>query len=205
MNITAEWLLLIYAFPARHAGARVQAWRRLQRIGAVLLKNSAYALPYSADAHEDFEWIKNEIVAIGGQAMVLFAEGPDAATRDDIIRAFRSSRAQEFERLATEASALLKHVTSAGAKRGNRRQFTQAVRRLRERFEETARVDFFATPGRDRVEDLLARLEHDTRKGTAMKTTERSTAIDAASYHRKVWLTRPRPGVDRMSSAWLIR
>jgi hypothetical protein len=144
-------------------------------------------------------------VAIGGQAMVLLADAPNAATRDDIIRAFRSSRSQEFERLASEASGLLKHATPGGAKRGNRRQFTQAVRRLRERFDETARVDFFGTPERDRVADLLGRLEHDTRKGAVMKTTERSTRIDPASYRSKLWLTRPRPGVDRMSSAWLIR
>jgi len=32
-----------------------------------------------------------------------------------------------------------------------------------------------------------------------------ATPANAADYRRKVWLTRPRPGVDRMSSAWLIR
>lgn len=204
MDITAEWVLLIYVLPAKHAGARVQAWRRLQRIGAVSLKNSAYVLPYSADAREDFEWIKNEIVAIGGRAMVLLAETPDAATRDEIVGAFRSARSQEFEELAHGATTLLKRLTPA--KTANRRQFTQAVRRLRERFEETARVDFFGTPEHDRVADLLARVEQQrTRRGAVMTSTARSTGIDPAAYRGKVWLTRPRPGVDRMSSAWLIR
>lgn len=201
----AEWLLLIYLLPARHSHARVQAWRRLQRLGAVSLKNSAYVLPYSAEAREDFEWIKNEIVAIGGQAMVLLARAPDAATRDDIVGAFRSTRSQEFEELARDASALLKRSSAAAAKDSNRRQFKQAMRRLRERFDEVTRVDFFGTPERDRVADLLTQIEQGTRKGTAMKTTARSTAIDPAEYRSKVWLTRPRPGVDRMSSAWLIR
>jgi hypothetical protein len=205
MDITTNWLLLIYALPARHARARVQAWRRLQRVGAVSLKNSAYALPSSAEAREDFEWIKNEIVAIGGQAMMLLADAPDAPTRDEIVAAFRSARAREFEQLAREASALLKRSSAASAKSRNRRQFTQAVRRLRERFDQTMRVDFFGTPEREHVADLLARIEHATRKGAVMKSTPRSTAIDPASYRGKVWLTRPRPGVDRMSSAWLIR
>jgi hypothetical protein len=51
------WLLLLYALPTRHAQARVQAWRRLQRVGAVSLKGSAYVLPDSPEAREDFAWI----------------------------------------------------------------------------------------------------------------------------------------------------
>jgi hypothetical protein len=205
MDMTADWLLLVYALPAKQARARVQAWRRLQRIGAVSLKNSAYVLPCTPEAREDFEWIRNEILAIGGQAMVLLAGTPDAATRNDIVGAFRSARSQEFEELAREASRLLKRSTRRAAQDATRRQFKQAVRRLRERFDETARIDFFGTPERDRVADLLARIEHDTRKGSVMKSTASSTIIDPAAYRGKTWLTRPRPGVDRMSSAWLIR
>src|SRR5262249_36970967 len=29
--------------------------------------------------------------------------------------------------------------------------------------------------------------------------------LDVARYAKRTWITRPRPGVDRMSSAWLIR
>src|SRR4051812_32140706 len=126
MNITASWLVLLYSLPARQAGARVQTWRRLQRIGAVSLKNSAYALPCSPEAREDFEWIKTEIEGIGGQAMVLLAEAPDAATRDAIVRAFQSARSHEFEGLTRDAAALLKRAPPAAAKHANRRQFTQA-------------------------------------------------------------------------------
>lgn len=35
--------------------------------------------------------------------------------------------------------------------------------------------------------------------------TTTTTAASAADYRGKVWITRPHPGVDRMSSAWLIR
>jgi hypothetical protein len=37
----------------------------------------------------------------------------------------------------------------------------------------------------------------------ALSSTKTTTA--AADYRDKVWVTRPQPGVDRMSSAWLIR
>jgi hypothetical protein len=204
MYITSTWLLLVYALPAKHARARVQAWRRLQRVGAVPLKNSAYVLPCSADGREDLEWIRNEIVAIGGQAMVLIAETTDAAAHDEIVSTFRTARSQEFDELARDASTLLKRSSSTAAKR-SRRHLTQAARRLRERFDEVVRIDFFGTPGRDRVADLLARIEHGTRRGDVMKTITRSAILDPAGYRGKAWLTRPRPGVDRMSSAWLIR
>jgi hypothetical protein len=137
--------------------------------------------------------------------MVLFAQTPDAATREEIVTSFRSVRTVEFDGLAGEASKLLERASSAGAKRAGRRQFKQAVRRLRERFDDLVRVDFFGTPGRDRVAELLTRIEHGGRKRTVMKAASRSTQIDPATYRGKVWLTRPRPGVDRMSSAWLIR
>src|SRR5262245_39378098 len=203
VNVTDnEWLLLLYLLPARHAQARVQAWRRLQRLGAVALKNSAYVLPYSAEAREDFAWIKNEIVATGGQAMVLTARAPDAATHDEIVGTFRAARAADFETLAADASGLLERSSRSSS---SRRELTQAQRRLRERFEEAVRVDFFATPGRDRVAELLARIDQHTRKGAVMKTTTRASTFDRADYQGKTWLTRPRPGVDRMSSAWLIR
>jgi hypothetical protein len=36
-------------------------------------------------------------------------------------------------------------------------------------------------------------------------TPSGTTAVNPAEYRDKVWVTRPQPGVDRMSSAWLIR
>jgi hypothetical protein len=198
---SCDWLLLLYLLPARQAQARVQAWRRLQRVGAVSLKNSAYVLPLSAEAREDFEWIKNDIVALGGQAMVLAASAPDQATHTAIVATFQAARSREFADVAREASSLAKR---ASRRRGNLRHLRQAVRRLRERFDEVSRVDFFPTPERDRAADLLMQIDREARR-EPMKRTVPSMTHDPARYRGKVWVTRPRPGVDRMSSAWLIR
>jgi len=198
-----EWLLLLYVLPSKHAHARVQAWRRLQRVGAVSLKNSAYALPQSSESREDFEWIKNEIVAGGGQAIILVARAPEQATYDDVVGAFRAARSRDFEALAIDASKLLKRATSRGANDA-RRELTQGLRRLRERFDETSRLDFFDTPNRERVAALLARLDQSTGRRRAMESSP-TMAVKTADYRGKIWLTRPRPGVDRMSSAWLIQ
>src|SRR5919201_4397646 len=108
----ADWLLLLYFLPSSKGRARVQAWRRLQRIGAVSLKNSAYALPNSAESREDLEWIRNEVVAAGGQAIVLLARAPDQATLDEVRNAFRAARAGEFSAIAVDARALLKRASA---------------------------------------------------------------------------------------------
>ena len=194
--------MLLYVLPSTHAQARVQAWRRLQRVGAVLLKNSAYVLPGSPESREDFEWIRNEIVAAGGHAMLLVGKAPDPSTFDDIVATFRAARAREFDVLTGEASRLLERVSR---KRGanDRRELTQRVRRLRERFEEAVRLDFFDTPQREKTAALLAKLDQHTGRKPAM--AESTALVGRAQYHGKRWLTRPHPGVDRMSSAWFIR
>ena len=198
-----DWLCLLFLLPAKRAHARVQAWRRLQRAGAVLLKNSAYLLPASAEAREDLEWIKQEIVSSGGQAMVLVARAPDAATEDEIVAAFRTARSRDFEQLRADAGKLIRLARQRSGQSAGR-ELTQRLRRLRERFEERASIDFVKAPGRDELAALLDELDHLTGRRRTMAPS-RTTAVNPADYRDKVWVTRPQPGVDRMSSAWLIR
>jgi hypothetical protein len=198
-----QWLCLLFFLPGRQGHARVRAWRRLQRLGAVLLNNSAYALPASADAGEDFEWIRQEIVSAGGQATVLLARTLTVAAENSIVAAFRAARRRDFEELAADASKLVRFASRRTANPPSR-QITQGLRRLRERFEEKRALDFVETPEREAVSMLLKKLEQLTGRSRTMNAA-RPTAVNPAAYQDRVWVTRPRPGVDRMSSAWLIR
>jgi hypothetical protein len=202
-----EWLVLFYQLPARQSPARVKAWRRLQRIGAVSLKNSAYVLPNSAEAREDFEWIKTEIVGIGGQAVVLAAEALDPAAREEITDLFRAARGEDFDALRKQAGAILERWRSRSPTRSARRRIVQTLRRLRERLRETEAIDYFDAPHRREAGQLLDELDRRLKRGHAMpaRQTPTTATLDAADYRGRTWLTRPRPGVDRMSSAWLIR
>jgi hypothetical protein len=201
--MTADWLLLLHFLPTSQAQARVQAWRRLQRVGAVSLKNSAYALPNSPESREDFEWIRNEVIAAGGQAMVLVAQAPDQATLDDLTNAFRTARASDFNAIAVEARALLKRAS--GRQSSGRRALTQRVRRLRERYLETVRLDFLNVEQRDDAAALLDQLDQRTGRRPPMADAAATTRLEPTHYHGRTWITRPRPGVDRMSSGWLIQ
>jgi hypothetical protein len=69
--------------------------------------------------------------------------------------------------------------------------------RLRRRFQEIAATDFFANPLHGRVEAVLASADEADASSPKRKAK-------AAEYRNRVWITRPRPGIDRVSSAWLI-
>jgi hypothetical protein len=73
--------------------------------------------------------------------------------------------------------------------------------RLRSRFQELVEVDFFDSPLQKRSAELLAKA--DAARVTARPPERRK--INPGDYKNRVWVTRPRPGVDRSASAWLIR
>jgi hypothetical protein len=76
---------------------------------------------------------------------------------------------------------------------------------FRERLTTLDRVDFFGSAGRDRVTRLLNDLEERTAE-PRRRAAPRAPAIGSVEHYRnRLWVTRPHPGVDRMSSAWLIR
>jgi hypothetical protein len=74
---------------------------------------------------------------------------------------------------------------------------------MRERFSAIQSRDYFGGAGRERVEQALS---------MAARATAVATAADAArprlrakDYRGRTWVTRPRPGIDRVASAWLVR
>src|SRR5580765_6459953 len=79
-----KWLLLIHQIPPKPDYFRVKVRRRLQRMGAVALKNSVYVLPSRDDTLEDFRWLLREIGAEGGEATLCEAELGEGITRAEL-------------------------------------------------------------------------------------------------------------------------
>src|SRR5215470_15590865 len=97
-----EWILLIHQLPPRPTNLRVRIWRKLQKLGAIAIKNSVYVLPASEKTNEDFQWLKQEIESAGGEAAVFRAGSVEGATDEEIINAFRNARDQELAAIAAE-------------------------------------------------------------------------------------------------------
>lgn len=90
----APWLLFIHQIPPKPDYFRVKVRRRLQRLGAIAVKNSVYVLPRSDDALEDFLWLQREITADGGEAMVCEASFVSGMTNAELADLFARSTAE---------------------------------------------------------------------------------------------------------------
>lgn len=198
-----RWLLLGHQLPTRSSNARVKAWRRLQQVGAVPARNSVYVLPNTEQCREDFEWIRSEIVALGGEATVFTADAISEGGADDIVAAFQRARDDEYRLLKTDVDRFGK---STGRLRTARDGATgRSLRALRERFSAIERNDFFDAPARRRTADALAALEKAAASGRQSPPASVRASLSPERFRGKRWVTRRRPGVDRMASAWLIR
>ena len=197
-----RWLILVHQLPPLPSNLRVRTWRRLQQLGAVAVKQSVYVLPDTAESREDFEWLKVEIEGAGGEAIVYSADHVDPAAEAALIEQFRHVRQQAYAELASELQRIQRPRSSRRRPAGRRGDLA----RYRERFAAIERVDFFGSAGRDRVMTLLAELEA-TAPSSAKGKGQHAMAGggDSVQYDGRLWVTRPRPGVDRMASAWLIR
>jgi hypothetical protein len=198
-----RWLLLIHQIPPHPSYLRVKVGRRLQALGAAAVKNSVYVLPRSDAALEDFQWVRREIVAGGGDASVCEATFVEGLSDAAVEALFNAAREADYEALAREARRL-----QAATKPGRRRR-TAAERagttllRLRKRLADVAAVDFFGATGRGTVEGILAAVEGSLRAGAA--GTPPARAEPFGPVRGRTWVTRAGVHVDRIASAWLIR
>src|SRR5215470_14118880 len=192
-KIKAEWLLLAFTLPTKRASQRVEIWRKLQRFGTVPLGNSGYLLPTSPGNEERFQWLATAIRKYGGDASVVHVESIDNLSRPRLIGRFADARAREYQDLIRE---LQRFSSTRLEGKGDGR-----LSRLRNRFQEIVEVDFFNSPLQKRVRELLERAAN----ARARKSNMLDSKVNAKDYRSRLWVTRPRPGVDRCASAWLIR
>ena len=191
MNITRSvpWLLMVFSLPSSKASERMQIWRKLQKFGAISFRNAGYLLPNTPENQERFAWVSAAVRSHKGEASVLQVESVDDVSPEGLRDLFRQARETEYAALRKELQKQKPQPWPPGA---------QLVR-LRKRFDEIGAMDFFGSKSRSAVEQLLDSLS----KPHAEQMTTRSK-VAKKDYQGKTWMTRPRPGIDRISSAWLI-
>src|SRR5712692_7267430 len=185
----ARWLLLVFSLPAKKASQRVEIWRLLKRYGSVGLRSSGYVLPNNSQNLERFEWLAANVRKYRGEASVIHIESIDNLPSNELSELFLEARGRDYEAMILE----LKRYKAA-VKPGQ-------LSRLRRRFQEISAIDFFNSPLRSRVEQLLANADARQDNGVVVGTR---TSRRKKEFQKRTWMTRPRPGIDRVSSAWLI-
>src|SRR2546430_7275919 len=209
-----EWILLIHQLPPKPRNLRVRIWRKLQKLGAVAIKNSVYVLPANEKTHEDFQWLKQEIESAGGDATVFQAASVEGATDDEIIAAFRKARDEEFAAITAEldglTGAIRGQTRGKHASAGRLAAHETEIDKLHAELERISVIDFFGAGGRQPALAAYERCQKAIRAahGPASKATRsitKSGTLDLANYQDRRWMTRRNLHIDRLASAWLIR
>lgn len=197
-----RWLLLIHQIPPKPDYLRVKVWRRLQRDGAVAIKNSVYVLPRSDQALEAFQWTLREIVESGGDAWICEAGFVEGISNEQIAAMFRAARDADYAAISNEARDFGRRIASRRRISEGSAELEAAVTRLRQKLGDVTAIDFFDALGRQSAEGLVASLEKQVRPDTAVR---KASELSLSDYRARVWVTRKGVHVDRMASVWLIK
>lgn len=193
-----SWLFLLFNLPAKHSSYRVKAWRRLKKFGAIQLKTSTYVLPDEPVHYERFQSLAKEIVNNGGEAALVRVKDIEGMPYAALVAMFNEARAREYDEIAEPLTLLIRDTRG---RKTSPEAFTNQLQKLHQRFEEIYDIDFFQSSRGEDLERLFRRAESlDSTRGES----ERKGRLRAEEYQGKTWITRPRPEIDRVGSAWLI-
>jgi len=186
------WLLLLVRLPATHSAERVAIWRKLKKSGAIQIQTSTYILPDDPPRYETFQWLTQHIRHTGGDATLVRVREIEGLSNERLIELFNAARAKEYASLREMLRPLMARTTRTPS-------LDRRLNRVRKQFREIRATDFFDSPKAKDLGMILRKLE-ETQPGS--KTQPR---LERRDFRNKVWLTRPRPEIDRVGSAWLIR
>jgi hypothetical protein len=186
------WLLLLLRLPATHKAERVAIWRKLKKSGAIQIQTSTYVLPDEPARYESFQWLAQQIRDFGGDATLARVQEIEGMSNERLIALFNRARDEEYGAIKTALHGFLARgrKTDPETKAAELERLTRQFRAIRD-------IDFFQSSRGQDVQMLLRRAE-----GAPKKVLPH---LEVKNYRGKTWLTRPRPEIDRVGSAWLIR
>jgi len=201
-----RWLMLLTSLPPTPTRHRVGVWRKLQRMGAVRLRGSAWILPETPETTELFQWLVQEIQSFRGEATLVHIDRIEGMSEEQVRGLFHRSRGVEYQAVVQGCREILRQLDR------HRTNHRGAVAKLRGRLDGLKReldriqgIDHLDTPAGRRARTLW---ETTAKRLRAAATRPRP----AGGRHRtslpprgSTWVTRPRPHIDRIASAWLIR
>jgi hypothetical protein len=159
-----SWILLSSRVPREPTRLRLAIWRRLKRLGAVLIHDAVWVLPADAKTREAFEWLAEEIEEQGGTAWVWEAAGLSPAQDRDAVELFRREADARYAEIGASAQAIRDAVLRGRRRSGPRRSprpaaLAHAERQLRG-LERALRLerrrDYFRADGRSAAAELVS-------------------------------------------------
>jgi hypothetical protein len=166
----------------------------------VALKRSAYLLPDTPERYEDFQWLAQEVQRDGGDATLIRVQQIENVSPGEVLRLFQDPRDHDYRQLAARYRKVLQHLD----KKSISPRIQEELARLAKDHQRIRDIDFFDAPGGAEVRRLEEAIAMRTRRPEAQRPEPRPT-LDLSKLRKRRWVTRPRPHVDRVASAWLIK
>ena len=194
-----QWITLITSLPTENAAVRMRTWRALKSSGAAVLRDGVYLLPDMGSNKAGFEALATDVVSSGGSALVMGVEPPEGADFEALF-----DRTEDYQALSSQLQQALASLSV-----GSVAEQIKQVRKWRKAFASLAAMDFFSGQARVQVEEQLKELELACARllspDEPQSTEGDITVRDISQYQGRTWVTRARPWVDRLASAWLIQ
>ena len=198
-----NWIIFSYSLPAQaSSGPRVTLWRRLRRLGAISPTGGIYILPAQDMCVEAFQWLAQEIKQANGQAMVMSVQQLEGLTDQQLIDLFREARQEDYAELKMQVTNLEQTITM---EKNTEKfvDFREALTKLQKQYSDIRQIDYFDSPDGVQLAAQLAKIAKTL--APAVEPSPQIAQVSIESYRDRVWGTRPKPHVDRLACAWLIR
>ncbi len=95
----SDWLLLHYKLPVRPSARRVFVWRKLKRLGAILLNDAVWVLPDTPRTAEHLQWLSAEIKEMKGNAFLWRSNLVLGVQENDLVEQFNLQVQSQYKRL----------------------------------------------------------------------------------------------------------
>ena len=201
-----RWLTLLTTLPPTPTRHRVGVWRKLQRMGAVRLRGSAWILPETTETTELFQWLLQEIESFRGEATLLHVDRVGNMTQEQVTALFHKARALEYQSTVKACREVLSQLDRyRTSHRGSVAQFRSKLDGVKRELDRIQSIDYLEAPT-----GLRARALWET-TAKRLRTVETRPHAPAGRHRAwlpprgSTWVTRPRPHIDRIASAWLIK
>ena len=204
-----EWLLIFYSVPSHPVSNRMKIWRKLAKAGAVQLKGAVYILPATEEQEEFLLWLTGEVKSMGGDGAFVRTGEIKSMDETDIRELFLKQAEQEYRGFEKNLNNLERKIQSIrkGTTSEEGGGFGGHVGKLVKELEDIRKRDFFSAAPGGEITKRMAALQT-ALKGLGKQAPERPESVKlkrAADYQGRTWVTRKKPFIDRMASAWLIR
>jgi hypothetical protein len=198
-----NWLAFSYSFPTHSSSTpRVTLWRRLRRLGAISPAGSVYILPTNEESREAFQWLAQEIQHAGGESLMMEVERFGGMEDRELIAFFNLARQEEYDEIGRQLKELEQQI-AAETEADHVIPLQSTLDKLQKHYTDISRIDYFSCPQGAMIAAWLNRIAQ--RLVPDKLATRSITPATVADFQDKRWVTRPRPHVDRLACAWLIR